>query len=101
MTAFDPIGTSGGLMREGTFVFDQRIVWLVISGESEIYGGPESGDWSTLSADRKSLLLHFSAGPHVDQIMVITTNADPIPEPATALLAGVALLILAAVKRRR
>ena len=97
----DPLGTTGGAVWEGSFTFDQKIILLITSDDS-IYGGLESGDYSTLSGDRHELALWFSAGPHVDQLIVITTNAEPIPEPGSMILLGTGLLGLGrAWKKRR
>lgn len=102
MVTFDPIGTDDdGVAAEGEFIFDQQIVLLITSGEMEIYGPVEEGDWSMVSPGRSALFVHFSAGPHVDHLMVITTNDAPIPEPAPSLLFGAALLALARLRKIR
>ena len=98
-TSIDPVGTTG-VRLEAAFTFDQRII-LLLTEDRDIYGFPEVGDWSTLSADRNELFLHFSAGAHVDQIMVVTTNAEPIPEPGSMLLLGIGLVGLGRAWRKR
>ncbi len=77
---------SSPLTLEGSFTFDQDVIVLFTSFPDQIWGGPEAGDWSTLSADRRTLLLHLSAGLHVNQMMVVTTNAEPV-RPRTRLAA--------------
>ena len=115
----DHVGTAGSAVYEGSIVFAQPILGLVVTQSgldaSDLIAEPSvvyptgysarnleltpGSEWVTLSADSKQLDFKFTTFGRVDQVRIMT--ASPVPEPSSLFLLASGLGTMLATRLRK
>ncbi|MBX7133384.1 MAG: PEP-CTERM sorting domain-containing protein [Fimbriimonadaceae bacterium] len=115
----DKVGVDGSMVYEGSIVFAQPILGLIVTqtglDASDPVGSPvvtyptgysarnlELGgtEWVRLSADSKQLDFKFTTFNRVDQVRVVTATTVPEPGSIVLLLGGLGTLLGTRLRRK-